>query len=105
MAHGVGLLHGDGLAQPLVQAVWDLAAGGLPAWVVLDDPTQSLDETLEQGLAEAVAKLSERVPVLLATCPGPLSRRLADTSQNVVLLRNRGARAQAHPQRAREAHP
>jgi len=54
----------------------DRARGGLPQWLVLDDPGQNLDESAVSGLAEAVVAVSEIVPVLLGTFPGMLSREL-----------------------------
>ncbi len=46
------------------------------AWVVLDDPVQSLDDAHQQGLAEAVHRLSEHCHVLIAAVPSPLVERL-----------------------------
>jgi len=54
----------------------DRARGGLPQWLVLDDPGQNFDESGVAGLAEAVATVAEIAPVLLATFPGMLSREL-----------------------------
>jgi exonuclease SbcC len=56
----------------------DRARGGLPQWLVLDDPGQNFDESGVSGLAEAVVAVAEIVPVLLATFPGTLSRELED---------------------------
>lgn len=63
------------LAALFAQAEDAAARGGL-AWVVLDDPVQSLDEAHQQGLAEAVRRLSERCHVLVAAVPSPLVERL-----------------------------
>jgi predicted ATPase len=48
----------------------------LPQWLVLDDPGQSLDQDCLAGLADAVAEVSERTPVLIATYPGALATTL-----------------------------
>ncbi|MCB9880695.1 MAG: AAA family ATPase [Planctomycetes bacterium] len=48
------------------------AASGHPAFVVLDDPAQSLDAKHAEGLAIAIRELSERCPVLVASARGPL---------------------------------
>ena len=63
------------LAALFAQAEDAAAQGGL-AWVVLDDPVQSLDEAHQQGLAEAVRRLSEHCHVLIAAVPSPLVERL-----------------------------
>ncbi|MCA8971114.1 MAG: AAA family ATPase [Planctomycetes bacterium] len=48
------------------------AASGVPAFVVLDDPAQSLDAKHAEGLAMAIRELSERCPILVASASGPL---------------------------------
>ena len=53
------------------------ARRGEPQWLVLDDPGQSLDAEGLLGLANAVADIAQRVPVLLATYPGALVEELA----------------------------
>lgn len=63
------------LAALFAQAEDAAARGGL-AWVVLDDPVQSLDEAHQQGLAEAIRRLSDRCHVLIAAVPSPLVERL-----------------------------
>ena len=63
------------LAALFAQAEDAAAREGL-AWVVLDDPVQSLDEAHQQGLAEALRRLSERCHVLIAAVPSPLVERL-----------------------------
>jgi len=68
----------------LFAQVEDRAARGLPAWVQLDDPAQSLDATHESGLAAAILELSARVPVLVATYEGPLSRRLIEAAPDTL---------------------
>lgn len=52
------------------------ARQGLPIWVQLDDPTQSLDAKLERGLTDAVIEVSKRAPVIVATFENGLSDRL-----------------------------
>ena len=49
------------------------ATRGEPRWLVLDDPGQNLDAENTTGLAEAVADIAQRVPVLVATHPGVLA--------------------------------
>jgi DNA repair exonuclease SbcCD ATPase subunit len=64
----------------LFAQVEDRATRGLPAWVQLDDPGQSLDAEHEAGLADALLELADRVPVLVDTYPSPLSRRLVGSA-------------------------
>jgi hypothetical protein len=52
---------------------------GLPQFLVLDDPGQSLDEEHEAGLARAIAKFADIAPVLVATYPGALADALSKT--------------------------
>lgn len=63
------------LAALFAQAEDAAARGGL-AWVVLDDPVQSLDEAHERGLADAVRRLAERCHVLIGVVPSVLVERL-----------------------------
>jgi len=51
-------------------------AAELPAWVMLDDPGQSLDEERLEGLAVAIEAVSSNVPVIVASFPGALESRL-----------------------------
>ena len=74
----------------------DRARGGLPQWLVLDDPGQNLDESGVSGLAEAVVAVSEVLPVLLGTFPGMLSRELegrASDSARSLRISGMGATA------------
>jgi hypothetical protein len=50
---------------------------GLPQFLVLDDPGQSLDEEHETGLARAIARFAGIAPVLVATFPGALADALS----------------------------
>jgi DNA repair exonuclease SbcCD ATPase subunit len=50
---------------------------GLPQFLVLDDPGQSLDEAHEAGLARAIATFACFAPVLVATFPGTLADALS----------------------------
>jgi DNA repair exonuclease SbcCD ATPase subunit len=52
---------------------------GLPQFLVLDDPGQSLDEENEAGLARAIARFAGIAPVLVATFPGALADALSKT--------------------------
>lgn len=70
------------------------ARRGAPSWLVLDDPGQSLDAESLSGLAAAIAELAPRIPVLLATFPGPLADGL-----------ERVARASGHRYRLTAATP
>lgn len=54
------------------------ARGGAFAWVVLDDPAQSLDAAHQEGLARAIARVARTCPVVVATTPGPLADALRD---------------------------
>jgi len=74
----------------------DRARGGLPRWLVLDDPGQNLDESGVSGLAEAVLEISRVVPVALATFPGRLSREIearASETLRGVRISGQGATA------------
>jgi hypothetical protein len=63
------------LAALFAQAEDAAARGGL-AWVVLDDPVQSLDAAHQQGLADAVGRLAARCHVLVGVVPSGLVERL-----------------------------
>ena len=52
---------------------------GLPQFLVLDDPGQSLDEDYQAGLARAIAKIAGIAPILVATFPGTLADALSST--------------------------
>jgi len=52
---------------------------GLPQFLVLDDPGQSLDEEHAAGLARAIATFAGIAPVLVATFPGALADALSKT--------------------------
>jgi DNA repair exonuclease SbcCD ATPase subunit len=52
---------------------------GLPQFLVLDDPGQSLDEDYQTGLARAISKFAGIAPVLVATFPGALARALSSS--------------------------
>jgi len=53
------------------------AERGLPRFLVLDDPGQSLDEAHQGGLARALAQCARVAPVLVGTIPGPLADALS----------------------------
>lgn len=53
------------------------ARQGLPAFLLLDDPGQNLDEAHQAGLARALAKCSRFAPVLVGTLPGALADALS----------------------------
>ena len=66
------------------------------------DPTQALDEERQRGLARALARLAERVPVIVATTPGAFADELwrsdATPRRRIVLDAwdgSRGARVAA----------
>ncbi|MCA8980962.1 MAG: AAA family ATPase [Planctomycetes bacterium] len=52
------------------------ARDGRPAWLMLDDPEQSLDSRARLGLADALRDLSARLPVIVATFDGPFADAL-----------------------------
>jgi DNA repair exonuclease SbcCD ATPase subunit len=54
------------------------ARRGLPQFLVLDDPGQSLDDQHEAGLAQAIARFASIAPVIVATYPGTLADALAN---------------------------
>jgi uncharacterized protein (UPF0335 family) len=85
------------LALLFAQAEARARAGGL-AWVVLDDPGQSLDAERQAGLARAVERLAASCAVLVATPEGPLVERLIDrvaVPRRVLRLRPWSAEAGA----------
>jgi len=53
------------------------ARRGLPQFLVLDDPGQSLDEDHQAGLARALTKCASFAPVLVGTVPGALADALS----------------------------
>jgi ABC-type molybdenum transport system ATPase subunit/photorepair protein PhrA len=55
------------------------ARQGLPQFLVLDDPGQSLDEDHQAGLARVISKFAGIAPVLVATFPGALADALSKT--------------------------
>jgi len=56
-------------------------ARGLPAFLVLDDPAQSLDDEHALGLARALQAVAQRgVPIVAAAPPGRFAEALCDTS-------------------------
>jgi hypothetical protein len=70
---------------------------GLPQFLVLDDPGQSLDEEHEAGLARAIAKFAGIAPVLVGTFPGTLADALSKTdagNSKTFLLSRTGDGAQ-----------
>jgi DNA repair protein SbcC/Rad50 len=50
---------------------------GLPQFLVLDDPGQSLDEDHQAGLARALAECASFAPVIVGTVPGSLANALS----------------------------
>jgi len=52
------------------------AASGAPAWIVVDDPAQSLDPEHQAGLARAIERVAALCPVIVATPDGPLATAL-----------------------------
>jgi DNA repair exonuclease SbcCD ATPase subunit len=63
------------LAVLFAQAEAEAASGGLQL-VILDDPTQSLDEQRQVGLANAIDVISKKCGVILACTPNALSKRI-----------------------------
>ena len=61
----------------LFASVESRARQGLPSFVVLDDPGQSLDDEHQAGLARAIARCATFAPVLVATFPGALADALS----------------------------
>lgn len=53
------------------------ARDGRPAWLMLDDPIQSLDASARSGLAKALKELSTTLPVIVATFTGSLTEELS----------------------------
>jgi exonuclease SbcC len=68
-------LNAISLALLFAQAE-ERARAGLPTWLVLDDPDQSLDDEHQVGLARAIEKIGKHCPVLVAATPGKLAERL-----------------------------
>jgi len=65
------------------------AQAGLPAWIVLDDPAQSLDAEHQARLAQVVAQLAHDCPVIVASPPCPLTEALmhvTSVSRRVLTL-------------------
>jgi DNA repair exonuclease SbcCD ATPase subunit len=52
-----------------------------PAWLMLDDPEQSLDPSARIGLAAALRDLSVRIPVLVATLGGQFADELRASTE------------------------
>jgi hypothetical protein len=73
-------IHALSLALLFAQATVR-ARAGLPAFVVLDDPGQSLDAAHQAGLGRALARVANHIPVLLATTPGPLADELLQRTE------------------------
>jgi hypothetical protein len=81
-------LNSLSLAMLFAQAE-DRAESGRPAWVVLDDPGQSLDEEHLEGLARAVERIAGHCPVIVGVVPGALADHLteiASRTRRVVQL-------------------
>ena len=68
-------LNAISLALLFAQAE-ERARGGLPTWLVLDDPEQSLDDEHKQGLARAIERVAANSAVVVALAPGKLSEWL-----------------------------
>jgi len=49
---------------------------GLPEFLVLDDPVQSLDQAHQEGLARAVKEFSKLAPVIIACLPSHFTKEL-----------------------------
>jgi len=62
------------------------ARNDLPAWLVLDDPSQNLDERHERGLGDALTRIATKLPVIVATYSTELARELDDAAGARVLL-------------------
>ncbi len=77
-------LNALSLAMLFAQAEARARAGGT-AFVVLDDPVQSLDEARQRGLAHAIERLAATCHVLAAATPSPL----VDEIQTTVSLERR----------------
>lgn len=54
---------------------------GQCGWLLLDDPTQSLDEEHQQGLADALLAVASTTPVLVAALPGQFASMLREQSR------------------------
>jgi hypothetical protein len=68
-------LNSLSLAMLFAQAE-DRARNGWPAWVVLDDPGQSLDPQRVEGLARAIERIAGHCPVIAGVMPGALAEHL-----------------------------
>jgi ABC-type hemin transport system ATPase subunit len=49
---------------------------GLPEFLILDDPVQSLDQAHQEGLARAAKEFSKLAPVIVACLPSHFTREL-----------------------------
>lgn len=65
---------------------------GRPAWLMLDDPEQSLDPRARIGLAAALRDLSAQIPVIVATFGGPFADELRSAAGARCFLLHRDAR-------------
>ena len=74
-------LNAISLALLFAQAE-ERAKAGVPTWVVLDDPGQSLDTERQDGLARAIERLARSCPVVVATTPGRLAERLLSATSS-----------------------
>ena len=81
------------------------AEQGLPQWLVLDDPGQSLDRDCLEGLADAVAEVSGRAPVLIATYPGALATALEHSALANRRVFNLSSNAGSNDSTIREVRP
>ncbi len=70
-------LNALSLAMLFAQAEDRAQHGGL-AWVVLDDPVQSLDDAHQTGLAKAIERLAAACRILVAATPSPFVSRLEE---------------------------
>jgi DNA repair exonuclease SbcCD ATPase subunit len=61
------------------------AREGRPAWVILDDPIQSLDAEHQRGLAAALDRIARHCPVLVGVTPSDL----VDRTEKFVSQRRR----------------
>jgi len=101
-------LNSVSLALLLAQAE-ERARAGRAAFVVLDEPGQSLDDEHQAGLARAIEHLAAICPVIVATPPGALAERLVEgrePSRRVLKLAprdpgepRRGARIESREER------
>jgi len=68
------------------------AREGRPAWIVLDDPDQSLDPEARRGLARALTGLAQELPVFVATFAGQLADELQSAAGVRTYQLNKSAR-------------